>query len=89
MPKVLVIERCIINLGDDRGGVDHAVGAIAEPPKDTAWLLAQHGRVLYVDGKDDPSKNNHYTASKALLKAAADAAAAKAKAAAVADGGGA
>lgn len=80
MPKVLVIEPCIINLGDDRGGVDHAVGVIAEPTKDTAWTLAQHGRALYVDPKDDPSKGNHYTASKALLKAAE--AAAKAKAAA-------
>lgn len=70
MPKVLVIEPCIINLGDDRGGVDHAVGALAETTKDTAYALACAGRVLYVDAKDDPDKHNRHTASKDLLKAA-------------------
>lgn len=70
MPKVLVIEPCIINLGDDRGGVDHAVGVIAEPTKDTAYALACAGRVLYVDPKDDPDKHHRHTASKDLIKAA-------------------
>ena len=86
MAKILIIESCIINLGDDRGGVDHAVGATAEVTKDTAYALACAGRALYVDPKDDPSKGSHHTASKAMLKAAADVAKAKAPAAPAAPG---
>ncbi len=82
MPKVLIIESCLINLGDDRGGVDHALGDIAEVTKDTAHALAHAGRVLYVDAKDDPSKAHLHTASKEMLKAAEQAAKAAEKAAA-------
>jgi hypothetical protein len=80
MPKVIVIESCLINLGDDRGGVGHAVGETPEVTKETASKLVGAGRVLYVDKKDDPDKHGRYTASKEMLKAAEQMAAAKAKA---------
>lgn len=70
MPKVLVISACLINFGDDRGGVDHAVGDMPEVPKDTARVLAENDRVLYANKADDHSKTGRYTASEAELKAA-------------------
>lgn len=70
MPKLLVIEPCIINFGDDRGGVDCAAGDIVEVQKDTAAALARVNRTLYVDKKDDPDKTGRYTASAEMLKAA-------------------
>ena len=70
MPKVLVISACLINYGDDRGGVDHATGEIVDVPKDTARLLADNERVLYADKADDHSKVGRYTASAAMLRAA-------------------
>ena len=70
MPKILVIEPCLINFGDDRGGVDHAVGDFAEVNKDTARFLADNGRSLYCSESDDPTKEKRLTATKAMLKAA-------------------
>lgn len=70
MPKILVIAACLINLGDDRGGVDHAVGEFADVPKDTARFLAENERVLYTDKKDDHTKEGRYTASDKMVKAA-------------------
>lgn len=82
MPKVLITESCLINRGDDRGGVHCEAGEIAENvPKDTAIDLARMGRVLFVDSNDDPTKGNTLTASKEMLKAAADMRSARAKAA--------
>jgi hypothetical protein len=81
MPKILVIEPCLINFGDDRGGVDHAVGDMPEVNKDTARFLADNGRALYCDERDDPTKERRLTATKAMLKAA-EAAAKAAEAAA-------
>lgn len=72
MPKQLVIEPCLINFGDDRGGVDHAAGDMVDVPKETATNLARAGRTLFVDRKDDPDKNGHYTASEAMIAAARD-----------------
>lgn len=73
MPKVLITESCLINRGDDRGGVHCEAGDIAENvPKDIAVDLARMGRVLFVDSTDDPTKGNTLTASKDMLKAAAD-----------------
>ncbi|MDP3136992.1 MAG: hypothetical protein Q8N17_11765 [Burkholderiaceae bacterium] len=72
MPKQLIIEACLINYGDDRGGVDHAAGTIVEVPKGTAIDLARAGRTLYVEKKDDPDKAGRHTASPEMLKAAAD-----------------
>ena len=70
MPKQLIIEACLINFGDDRGGVDHAVGEVVDVPKNTAATLAELGRTLYVERKDDPDKHGRFTATPELLKAA-------------------
>lgn len=72
MPKQIVIEPCLINYGDDRGGVDHAAGDTVEVSKETAANLARAGRTLFIDKKDDPDKNGHYTASEAMIAAARD-----------------
>lgn len=70
--KQLVIEPCLINLGDDRGGVDHAAGEIVDVPKGIAGDLARAGRTLFMERKDDPDKYGRYTASEAMLAAAKD-----------------
>lgn len=70
MPKILVIETCIINYGDDRGGVVESFGAVTEVNKDTARNLTVTGRVLYVNKADDPDKTGRYTASAEMVKAA-------------------
>lgn len=80
MPKQLVIESCLINFGDDRGGVHCEVGETVEVPKGTAIDLARAGRTLFVDKKDDPDKHGRHTASADMLKAAADMQKTKAKA---------
>lgn len=82
MPKVLITESCLINRGDDRGGVHCDAGDIVEGvPKDIAGDLARMGRALFVDSADDPTKGNTLTASKEMLKAADDMRRARAKAA--------
>lgn len=86
--KQLIIEACIVNFGDDRGGVDQAVGDVVDVPKDAAIKLSATGRALYLDKKDDPTRDSRYTASKEMVKAAQELAAAKAKAAAEAGKGG-
>lgn len=80
--KQIIIEPCLINYGDDRGGIDHAVGETVDVPKQTAAFLAQSGRTLYIDRKDDPSKNSQHTATKEMLRAAGDLAASRKKEAA-------
>lgn len=85
MPKQLVIESCLINHGDDRGGVHHDAGEIVEVPKGTAIDLARAGRTLFVDKKEDPDKNGRHTASADMLKAAADMRKSRDKAAAASD----
>lgn len=70
MPKQLVIESCLINFADDRGGVHHDIGEFADVPKGTAIDLARAGRTLFVDKKDDPDKNARFTASTDMIKAA-------------------
>ena len=72
MPKQLIIESCLVNFNDDRGGVHCAAGDIVEVPKATAIDLSRAGRTLYVEKKDDPDKHGRYTASGDMLKAAAD-----------------
>lgn len=81
MPKLLIIAATLVNYGDDRGGVDQAVGDIVNANKDTARTLAEADRALYVDEADDHSKPARYTASAAMVKAAEAAAKAAAKAA--------
>ena len=74
MPKILVIEPILINLGGDEGGVHHNVGDFADVNKDTARLLAETGRTLYTATADDHTKPPRYTATAEMLKAAARAA---------------
>lgn len=78
--KQLIIEACIVNFGDDRGGVDQAVGDIVDVPKDAAIKLSATGRALYLDKKDDPTRDGRYTANKEMVKAAQELATAKTKA---------
>lgn len=68
--KLLIIAAVIINFGDDRGGVATAVGETVDVTKDTAATLTKNDRALYVNRKDDPSKEGRHTASEAELKAA-------------------
>lgn len=70
MPKILIIEACIVNYGDDRGGVVESFGAVTEVNKDTARALTVSGRALYVSKTDDPDKTGRYTASPDMVKAA-------------------
>lgn len=70
MPKILIIETCIVNYGDDRGGVVESFGANTEVNKDTARTLTTTGRALYVNKSDDPDKLGRHTASPDMLKAA-------------------
>lgn len=79
MPKILITEPCLVNYGDDRGGVDEAGGALVEVPKAVANTLTKKNRALYVNKNDDPTKGNLLTASPELVKAA-EAAARAAKA---------
>lgn len=70
MPKILILDPCQVNFGDERGGVhvDHA-----ETPSvtvDTAKALVGAGRAVYVDKKDDPDKKGRDTATEAMLDAA-------------------
>lgn len=70
MPKLLIIDTCIVDHGDDRGGVAVEFGSITTPPKDVASALVSAGRALYVNKKDDANKDGRYTASEAMLAAA-------------------
>lgn len=78
--KLLIISACLINFGDDRGGVHTAEGETPEVTKDTAVELTQANRALYVNKADDPTKEKRYTASPEMVKAAQDLAKAKAAA---------
>lgn len=81
MPKILILDPCLINYGDDRGGIHHDAGEMPDVPKATASEIVRMGRALYVSKSDDPDKAARSTASEAMVKAAQDMAAAKAKAA--------
>ena len=61
------------------------VNTIADMDADSAKRIAQAGRGLFIDAKDDPTKRGNtpgvFTASEAQIKAASDAAKAAAAAA--------
>ena len=80
MPEMLITETCLVNYGDDRGGVVESSGAKIDVPKDTARALVGCGRALYAKKSDDPDKNARDTASKELLDAAVTVGATKGKA---------
>lgn len=75
--KVLVIEACMVDFNDDRGGQAVTVGSLIDVPKETAHALCDMGRTLYTDEKDDPRKGVKRIASAEMVKAAAKAAKAK------------
>lgn len=81
MPKLLMISACLVNMGDDRGGVHQDANTVVDVPKDVASALVLNERALYTDPKDDPGKGRS-TATDAQIKQAIDAAKAKADAAA-------
>ena len=70
MPKLLIIEPCIVNFGDDAGGIHQDIGARPEVTKHVAAQLVLAGRALYAAKSDDPSKGAIHTASAEMLKAA-------------------
>jgi hypothetical protein len=79
MPKVIITEGCLVNYGDDRGGVHQDQGDLCEPAKDVALALVRVNRALYVNRSDDPDKAGANTASTELVRAAQAASKAKAK----------
>lgn len=70
MPKMLIIEACMVNHGDDRGGVHQSAGDMPDVPKDAARALVSAGRALYVNKNDDTDKHGRNTASREMLAAA-------------------
>lgn len=85
MPKILIIETCLVNHGDDAGGIAHEAGETIDVNKDTAIELAKYGRSLYLNKADDPSKTKQYSASNDMVKAVEGAAKARAAAAKAAE----
>lgn len=70
MPKLLIIEACMVNFADDRGGVHQSAGDLPDVPKDAARALVTAGRALYANKTDDPDKQGRNTASREMLQAA-------------------
>lgn len=70
MPKILIVESCIVNYGDDRGGVAESAGDCPDINRETALALVEAGRALYVDRADDPDRGGRNTASEEMLRAA-------------------
>lgn len=84
MPKLLILEACLVNFADDRGGIHHDAGDMPDVPKAQATDLIRCNRALYINKADDADKAGRYTASAEMVKAAKAMEAAKAKAAAAA-----
>ncbi len=83
MPKLLIIENCIVNHGDDAGGVVHESKETIDVNKDTALELVKYNRALYLNKQDDPTKTKQFSATPEMIRAIeAEAKAAKAAAAA-------
>lgn len=72
MPKQLVIEACIVNYHDDKGGQHQNVGDIISVTKQDAKDLADAGRTLYLVKAEDHTKGGLYTATNEMIKAAKD-----------------
>lgn len=82
MPKILIIDPCLVNFADDRGGIHHDAGDMPDVPKAAATDLVRRGRALYINKADDTDKAGRYTASADMVKAAKAIESAKAKEAA-------
>ncbi len=70
MPKMLIIENCLVNYKDDRGGVAHAQGEFIEVSKETAKKIAIADRALYLSKNDDHDPTGRYTAPERMINAA-------------------
>lgn len=70
MPKIIIIEACLVDFKDDKGGQHQEVGAMPTVPKDIAADLVRSNRALYADKADDFDKGGRNTATKEMLKAA-------------------
>ena len=70
MPKILIIESCLVDFADDAGGQHQNVGDMPTVQKDLAAELVKARRALYCDKSDDFEKSGANTASKDMLKAA-------------------
>lgn len=70
MPKLLILEPCVVNFSDDRGGVHQSAGDLPDVPKESARNLIAAGRALYANKTDDPDKQGRNTASREMLQAA-------------------
>lgn len=68
--KILILAACLINFGDDKGGIHHDEGQTPDVPKEAATALVRSGRALYVNRTDDTDKGGRNTASKDMLAAA-------------------
>lgn len=68
--KLLIIEACLVNFGDDFGGVHQCAGDLPDVPKDTARALVSSGRALYTAKTDDPDKSGRNTATPDMMRAA-------------------
>lgn len=70
MPKLLILEDCMVNFSDDRGGVHQSSGNLPDVPKESARALVAAGRALYANKTDDPDKQGRNTASREMLQVA-------------------
>jgi hypothetical protein len=58
MPKILIIETCLVNLGNEQGTEPVAAGALVTVGAAQAAMLTTHGRALYTKKGDDHAKGN-------------------------------
>lgn len=56
MPKMLVLETCLVNYKDDRGGIAEPAGTLPTIDAEQALALARTGRMLFTRKSDDPTK---------------------------------
>ena len=56
MPKMLVLETCLVNYKDDRGGIAEPAGTLPIIDAEQALALARTGRMLFTRKSDDPTK---------------------------------
>lgn len=69
MPKILLLEACTVNYGDERGGVIENAGALVTVLPNQSAMLVNIGRALYAAKGDDPTKGLK-TAPAEVVKAA-------------------
>lgn len=68
MPKLILLDNCVVNFRDDRGGQHHKMGDEVDVPKDEAYSLVRVGRAKFMSKSDDFDKAGTNTADKDLLE---------------------